>query len=123
MAQASGRGCSLQGYVEGLGARWQLAGPPLLQGCCKSLPTDRHAHVLTKAIKVAVSFLACATVFQGMLVACDTGRLHVEETADILGTVLAVMAGQQAPGTYDVRSTACWSTYKKVLVVADKYDM
>ncbi len=66
---------------------------------------------------------APTTVFQGMLVACDTGRLHVEETADTLGTVLAVMAGQQAPGTYDVRSTACWSTYKKVLVVADKYDM
>ncbi|KXZ54672.1 hypothetical protein GPECTOR_4g738 [Gonium pectorale] len=58
-----------------------------------------------------------------MLTACDTTRLHVEETREMMEPVLAVIRGLPPSSTYDEKSVACWSVYKKVLVVADKYDM
>ncbi|GLC34389.1 hypothetical protein PLESTB_000734100 [Pleodorina starrii] len=61
--------------------------------------------------------------FAGMLTACDTTRLHVEETRDVMEFVLIVMRGSPPNSTFDTRSTGCWSIFKKILVVADKYDM
>ncbi|GFR44155.1 hypothetical protein Agub_g5322, partial [Astrephomene gubernaculifera] len=61
--------------------------------------------------------------FAGMLTACDTTRLHVEETRETMEPVLLVMRGSPPASTFDTRSTACWAVFKKVLIVADKYDM
>ncbi|KAG2492007.1 hypothetical protein HYH03_009737 [Edaphochlamys debaryana] len=61
--------------------------------------------------------------FAGMLTTCDTTRLHVEETRDTMELVLSVMRGTPPAATFDTRSAACWAAYKRVLIVADKYDM
>ncbi|EFJ47191.1 hypothetical protein VOLCADRAFT_92387 [Volvox carteri f. nagariensis] len=61
--------------------------------------------------------------FAGMLTTCDTTRLHVEENREVMESVLTVMRGSPPANTFDTRSTACWAIFKKILVVADKYDM
>ncbi|GLI67210.1 hypothetical protein VaNZ11_011133 [Volvox africanus] len=61
--------------------------------------------------------------FAGMLTACDATRLQVEENREVMESVLIVMRGSPPVNTFDTRSTACWSIFKKILIVADKYDM
>ncbi|KAG2442181.1 hypothetical protein HYH02_009669 [Chlamydomonas schloesseri] len=87
-------------------------------GCITLLTADGYELLVDKEMLCSSS-----KFFAGMLTACDTTRLHVEESRDCMEPVLAAMRGSPPAATYDTRSTSCWAVYKKVLVVADKYDM
>lgn len=54
-------------------------------------------------------------------VVCDANALmecavltQVEESREVMDSVLIVMRGSPPLNTFDSRSTACWSTFKKV---------
>lgn len=62
-------------------------------------------------------------VFAELLNSCDTGRLNFDETKENLDALLRVIKGCPLDDTFNTRSSVCWSIYKRILTVADKYDM
>lgn len=76
-----------------------------------NIPSPPHTHTYTQTHTYTAH---SSKFFAGMLTACDTTRLHVEESRDCMEPVLAAMRGSPPAATYDTRSTGCWAVYKKV---------
>jgi len=61
--------------------------------------------------------------YSDMLSTCDTQRVAVDEPRETLELALQVMRNQVPAKTFDELDGSCWEMYKRILVVADKYDM
>lgn len=104
--------------------------PGLSPGLSVVSATDPLGEIITlttsDAVEITVDkgLLASSSRFwSDMLSTCDTGRITLDETHDSIELLLQVLNNEPQPSTFNTADKSCWEVYKKVLVVADKYDM
>eukprot|EP00195_Chlamydomonas_chlamydogama_P012177 CAMPEP_0202900814 /NCGR_PEP_ID=MMETSP1392-20130828/12047_1 /ASSEMBLY_ACC=CAM_ASM_000868 /TAXON_ID=225041 /ORGANISM="Chlamydomonas chlamydogama, Strain SAG 11-48b" /LENGTH=168 /DNA_ID=CAMNT_0049587259 /DNA_START=238 /DNA_END=744 /DNA_ORIENTATION=- len=57
-----------------------------------------------------------------MLSTCDTANIKVDESKPDMELIVDVMKGKPPGSTFDTRNSSCWDQFKKIMVIADKYD-